>query len=406
VNEGAQVTLLGMLMDRRTRWNFLSEAGNATLVGVFIGVIGPFTIPLAIRLGATPLQVALVSASPFIANLLAPFWAGLSHNSRKLPWVLIPHLIWRMGMGLVGMFTNPSALVAIFASTHVAVAAANPAYGALVQSVYPAKIRGRLMGYVRLLLASAMLPTALVAGRLIDRFGPTWVFLVAGLFGVAGLAVYALTREPTDAALPSGPLSRPSPLQGLNLAFSDPPFRRYLIATIIFHGGVLVAHPLYGAYQVREMGLSNVQIGYIALSWNLAWLSAFAVWGRVIDWKGPRPVVIAAALFYMGLPLAYGLGGEFYAVVLLGAMCQGIADAALDLGGWNMIMSANPERVGQYTSAAMIATGVRGAIGPFLGTALLGLVGFQATFLTASLLVATGLAVLVLGRTSRPTTAR
>jgi MFS family permease len=404
VNEGAPVTFLGMLMDRRTRWNFLSEAGNAALVGLFIGVVGPFTIPLAIRLGATPLQVALISAAPFIANLLAPYWAGLSHYSRKLPWVIVPHLIWRGGMGLVGIFAHPAALVWIFVSTHVAVAAANPAYGALVQRVYPTAIRGRLMGYVRLLLAAAMLPTALIAGGLIDRFGPQWVFLGAGACGVVGLAVYALTKEPADSPLPSGPLSRPSPLQGLKLAVSDPPFRRYLLATIIFHGGVLVAHPLYGAYQVREMGLSNVQIGYIALAWNLAWLGSFALWGRVIDWKGPRPVVIAAAAFYLGLPLAYGLGGGLFAVVLLGAMCQGIADAALDLGGWNMILSVNPDRVGQYTSAAMMATGVRGAIGPFLGTALLGWVGFQATFLTAGLLIAIGLAVLLMGtgRSAQP----
>lgn len=399
MNTPNTITFLGMTMERRTRWNFLCDGSNAALVGIYIGIVGPFTLPLAIRLGADAMMVGLITAAPFIANLLAPLWASLSsQSSRKVPWVVIPHIIWRAGMGLVGLLKNPAAITALFVGTNVAVAAANPAYGALVQKVFPGPIRGRLMGYVRIGLAGVMLPTTLMAGQLLDRYGPAILYLVAGLAGLLGISLFALIKE-GDGAATSGPSApKVGPVEGLRLAFADPVFRRFLIATVIFHGGVLVAQPLYSQYQVKEMLLTNAQISYLAVAWNLAWLGAFAFWGRVIDRKGPGPVVIGAAAFYLGLPLAYGLGGGIFALAVLGAMCQGIADAAMDLGGWNMILNANPERVGAYTSAAMLATGIRGAIGPLAGSFLLSAVGFQWTFLAAAAMVAGGLVIFLSGR--------
>lgn len=395
------VTFLGITMERRTRWNFSCEALNVLFMGLWAGVIGPFAVPLAVRMGATQLQIGLLTAAPFIGNALAPIWARLSFSHRKLWWVVIPNGLQRVGLGLIGLFTNPAAITGIYLSAHVAVAAANPAYGSLVQKVFPPAVRGRLMGYIRLLLAASMLPTTLIAGRLIDRFGARVLFPLAGLFGLIAITAYAFTREPVDAPPPSGPLSSPGALQGLKMAVADRTFRRYLLAVFLFHGGVLVAQPLYAAYQVQQMRLTNEQISWLALAWNLAWLPAFALWGRVIDRKGARPVVTAAAAFYLGAPLAYGLGGGSFALAALGSMCQGVADAALDLGGWNLILENNPERVGAYTSAAMVVTAARGALGPILGSALMGAVGFAPTFLTAATLVAVGGTVWLTGLRSR-----
>ena len=392
------VTFMGMRMERTTRWNFLCEAGNAWLLGGYIGVVGPFGIPLAVRMGANGLQVALMAAAPFIANLAAPFWATRSQHARKLPWVVVPHLFWRSLLGAVGVVKNPAIISGLYLGANTASAAANPAYGALVQKVFPPPIRGRLMGYVRLILAGSMLAFTLTAGQLIDRLNPAWLFLPASALGLLGLAVYAQTKEPTNAGAPTGPLSRPSALAGLRLAVADRQFRNYLLAVFVFHGGVLLASPLYAVYQVRQMGLTNSEIGYLSIAWNIAWLIAFAVWGRVIDRKGAPTVVAWAAVLYAGMPLAYGLGGGWYGAAILGALSQGAADAAIDLGGWNMVLRVNPERVGPYTSAAMTVTGIRGALGPLLGSWLLQAAGFQVTFLTAAALVMVGLTMFLAGR--------
>lgn len=392
------VTFLGMVMDRRTRWNFFCEATNAALFGVFIGVVGPFALPLAIRMGADSLQVGLIASAPFIANLFSPVWAQLSRGGRQLPWVVIPHLIWRGGYGLLGLITQPVAFVALVLGANLTVAAGNPAYGALCQKCYPAPVRGRLMGYVRLLLAGVMLPTTLAAGMWIDRSSPALLFLVAGGFGLAAIAAYSFTREPMEAGSGPGPVHRPSIVAGFRIALADAAFRRFVLAALLFHGGVLMALPLYSVYQVKQMGLSNAQIGFLAIAWNLAFLAAFAVWGRLVDRKGAGYVVIGAALFYLGQPLAYALGGGVLAILMLGALCQGIADAGLDLGGWNVILSANPDRVGVYTSTHMTMIGIRGALAPLLGTWLFKALGFAPTFLISAALVAAGLMLLVSGR--------
>jgi MFS family permease len=401
-----------MTMERRVRRNFLCDAINAGLFGAYIGITGPFTLALAVRLGASSLEVGLLAAAPFAVNLLSPLWARLSATARKVPWVVIPHAIWRGGMGLIGFIKNPALFTGMFVATNAAVAASNPAYGALIQKIYPAPIRGRLMGYARLAMAAIMLPTTLIAGRLLDRYGPAWLYLAAGLIALTGIGIFGLIREPEGPASPAGaPTPAPTPvparaatpgaLAGLKLAFSDPAFRRFLVAAVVFHGGVLMASPLYAVYQVRRMGLSNVQISYLSIAWNVAWLAAFAFWGRVVDRKGPRPVVIGAAAFYLGMPLAYALGGGTYVLAVAGALCQGVADAAMDLGGWNLILTKGPERVGPYTAAAMTAAGVRGALGPLLGSWLLSGVGFEATFVTSAALVLVGLLLFVSGREVR-----
>lgn len=397
LNADTLVTFLGMTMGRRTRWNFLCEATNAGLVGLFIGIAGPFALPLAIRMGATPLEIALIASGPFIANLFSPLWATLSRSHRKVPWVVIPNIIWRGGLGLLGLTKNPHIMTGIITTGNLAAAAAQPAYGALVQKVFPAPIRGRLMGYIRVTLACVMLPTTLIAGQLLDRVGPFWLFLFAGLMGLVAIAVYALTKEPAPEAA-AGAVAVPGTMEGLKMAFADPAFRRFLLAALLFHGGVLVANPLYAVFQVKEMGLTNSQISYLSLAWNFAWLSGFAFWGRMVDRRGAAFVVMAAAAFYLGLPLAYGLGGGAFAAVVAGHLLQGFADSAMDLGGWNMILAVNPERVGPYTSASMTMAGVRGVLGPLLGSWLLQSFGFRPTFLTAAVLVALGLTAFIRGQ--------
>lgn len=392
-DDGRPITFLGMVMDRTTRWNFLCEAINAALLGVFLGIVNPFTLPLAVRLGAGPMAVWMITAAPFIGNIFSPIWAGLSYNTRKLPWVVWANVIWRGGVGLIGFLVNPAAIAGTWLFTNVANVSCNTAYGALVQRIFPPRIRGRLMGYIRLAQAAAMLPTTLLAGRLLDKYGPRSLYAVAGAMGLLAIFIYSFTKEPVDAPPPSGPLAQPKPVEGLKQAVTDRPFRSFMVASILFHGGALVASPLYAVYQVRQMGLSSTQISYLALAWNVAWLVAFGVWGRVIDRKGPRAVVIGAAFFYLGMPLAYGLAGGAFALVALGSLCQGVADAALDLGGWNLILGVNPDRVGSYTAAYMMVTAVRGALGPLLGSWLLGVAGFQTTFLAATALVFSGLAV-------------
>jgi len=380
-------------MPRFARWNFFAEGMNTVFSGVFIGIIGPFTLPLAVRMGATPWQVFIITAIPFIANLLSPIWAHLQQGKQKKWWVVVPHIFWRAGMGLLGFFKNPAAITAMQATTNLGLSANATAYGPLMQKVYPAEIRGRLMGYVRLILAAFMLPTTLIAGRVIDKHGPQWLFLVGGICALIGLGFFALIKEPPETVAIRA--KRGSALEGLKLAVADQKFRRFLLAAFLFHGGVLTAVPLYSVFQVREMGLTNTQISYISLCWNIAWLISFAVWGRLVDQKGARPVVIAAAAFYLGGPLAYGLVGGFFPLILVAAMCTGIADAAMDMGSLNLILAENPSRVGPYTAANLVVSGIRGLLGPLLGSWMLSAFGFRPTFLTAAVLVAAGLAVLV-----------
>jgi MFS transporter, DHA1 family, staphyloferrin B biosynthesis exporter len=390
--------LMGMTLSKDVWRNFRLEALGALFVAAFIGVVGPFTAPLAVRLGASKLEMGLLTAAPFIANLTAGFWAALSQNGSPIRWVVVPHAVWRILLGLVGLMKAPWLIVATSLTAHLAVTAAGPAYGRLMQQAYPPETRGRLMGFVRVLLSGGMFVTVLFAGRLIDRFGPAWVFLGAGAAGLIGIGFFALIRVPE-----AGGEKRPKlkAMGQIRLAAEDPAFRRYLIAALLFHGGVLLAVPVYPQFQVQVLNLTNTEISYLAMSWTGAWLTSYAICGYLADRIGPRLIVLAAAGLYLGLPLTYAIG-IFFWLILIGALCQGAADAAMDLGTWAFILQSNPEKVGAYTSAHMMAVGLRGAVAPLLGSALLGAFGMRPVFLIAAAFVAAGFLLLHTARPAPP----
>lgn len=386
--------MLGMTLERSIWRNVKLEVIASLLVAAFIGVAGPFIPPLAVRLGASKLEMGILSAAPFIANLTAGLWASLSQNGSPIRWIVVPHAIWRTLLGLAGLIKAPWLLVATSLGAHLAVTAAGPAYGRLMQQLYPASVRGRLMGYVRVTLSAGMLVTVIFAGRLIDRFGPEVVFLGAGILGLAGVAVFASIRVP-----PGQEEKRPRVgiRAQLALAAGDPVFRRYLVAALTFHGGVLMAIPVYPQFQVQVMNLSNTEISYLAMAWTLAWLVSYAVFGYLADKAGPHLIVLTAAACYLGMPVSYAIGGSF-ALLVFGSLAQGAADAAMDLGTWAFILRSNPDRVGAYTSTHMMMVGLRGALAPLIGTAVLGAFGMRPVFFTAAALVLVGLMVLYTGR--------
>lgn len=385
---------MGITLERTVWRNFRLEATNAVFGAMFQGVIGPFMAPLAVRLGASKLEMGILTAAPFLANLTAGIWSSFSQNGNPLRWVVVPHMLWRALLGLVGLIRAPWLLVSTSVVAHMAVTAAGPSYGRMMQKIYPPRERGRLMGFVRVLLAATQLVTVIVAGRLIDVYGPAVIFLSAGALGLVGISIFAAIRMPEGKEPP-----RPRMGMGeqLRTAGADPAFRRFLLAALLFHGGVLMAVPVYPQFQVQVLALSNTQISYLATSWTLAWLLSYAVLGFLSNRMNPRAIVMVAAASYLVMPMMYAVGSSM-GLLMLGHLAQGVADAAMDLGAWAFILQTNPERVGSYTSAHMMLVGLRGALAPLIGTAVLGGFGMQPVFLLSAALVMVGWVLLYMAR--------
>lgn len=64
-----------------------------------------------------------------------------------------------------------------------------------------------------------------------------------------------------------------------------------------------VPGPAYPIYQVKDLGLSNLQISLLPLSRSVVWLATHSLWGVVSDRAKPGAVIMAGVALYAVAPL-------------------------------------------------------------------------------------------------------
>lgn len=371
----------------RVRGNFRCDLYAAVLFSGFNVVFNQFYIPIAIRAGATPLEVGLLTAAPAFGMLFSPLWGRWIAGRDPKPFVILPNLAGRLLVLLPAFFGDPWAFVAASLAFHLLMGVQAPAYAALMTRVYPTDVRGRLMGSVRVAMGLCMIPLSYAVGKWLDIAGPFWPLVAAALFGTASaLALLPLRPlEPLPAAGSPKPAanderqdkSRPS-LKG-NRALAV-----FLIATSFAGFGNLIANPIYQIIQVRHLGLTDSEIGVARTVYVACLLTAYLIGGRAIDRMPVRNVLLCGLLAYAIVPMMYALIPH-YRTVLLASGVQGVGDAIWDIGILNYVFRIAPGREAAVFSLHLMLFGIRGSIAPFLSTGLVGVAPFSAILAVSSL---------------------
>jgi MFS family permease len=217
---------------------------SATLLcTVFAGLTTPF-IGLILRreLGATPLQLAVMSSAGGACLLLSLLWARAFHGRPPLPYLVWPGFAARGVFLLVPFVSSAWSFVGIVVARDFFGAAAAPAQAAVVERVYPRAQRGRALGMVRMAGAMLGIGLALAAGQLFERVGYRWIFVAAALLGMA--ASLSQRRLAVPELESAG--EEPGRLADAWLAVrSDHAFRRLLVASFLFGFGCWIQTPAH-----------------------------------------------------------------------------------------------------------------------------------------------------------------
>ncbi|WP_438445828.1 MFS transporter [Gorillibacterium sp. sgz5001074] len=399
--EGSSVQALGLRMSRRAwvnfRWDFLA----AVTFSLFNVVFNQFYMPIAIRNGASDLQVGLLSAAPAIGLLFSPLWAGMAEQGRAKNYVVVPNVIGRLLIIIPALFTSPWVFVGIALLFHMLMGIQAPAYATLMTQIYPADIRGRLMGYVRVAMGLLMIPMAYGVGRWIDVSGSGLPLMAASITGTISICLFYRLQDERkpNAGLPGR--KRPTLPEQLRAAKENRPLLLFLAATTLSGFGNMLANPLYNIIQVDHLELSNSSIGFVRVAYFSMLLVAYLLMGWVIDRYSPKWVMMVCMLCHTTAPLLYGLFGT-YPAVLTASGLQGLADASWDLGCMAYVFKLAPGREGLVFGLHLMLFGIRGSIGPLLGTGLNGVVPISHILIAASLCAIAGFVILMMTR-ERPT---
>lgn len=372
----AEEARLKQLVSRTMRLSLV----EGSLVQVFLNwTTGSVLIGYLLHLGASPMQIALVGSVPMLAQIASPFGAFLAEalGRRRFTATLlsiIGRLSWLLAVFLpqlpVPAALQPTLMVGLVLFAAAFQAATGTIWAAWMGDVVPDRGRGRYFGFRTGLLGFIGTAANLAAGAFLDRVGAPLSFQV-----VLGVAVVLSLISSFLYLFHYDPPSERTPLNLRKLftvPLAQPNFRRFLGFTAFWQFGVMIGGPFVVPYWLEELRMSFTQVAWWSAIAATTGLATTALWGRLADRIGNRPVLaigtfLAGALLPVNWILA-GLTGNL-TFIWISAFCDALAWGAIHPSTFNLALNSAP-RNGRMKFIAMHSL-VQGAFG-FLGGALSG----------------------------------
>jgi hypothetical protein len=266
---------------------------------------------------------------------------------------------------------------------------AAPALNGIWRNNYPSSHRYRAVGVVMTSIAAAALVTSLTAGWLLKTQGEGLfrsVFLVGGGCGILGVAVFSRIKvrgegEMKDAETEWKPFSFAGNLAVLR---RDRRFGKFMLLQFMLGFSNLMAGPaLISLLKGQRADYLEASV-VLSAAPSIVTVLTMPLWGRWLQGINPwRARSLQSLIWIVGFSLI-AFSGAHLALVVAG---QAVVGAAL--GGGNLLWSlqqmyfARKEDVPKYMGVHCTLTGVRGLIAPFVGVALMGVVGAHGVFFVA-----------------------
>lgn len=352
------------LLPPLVRRNMRIEIVAAMLFGPFVAGLGFLPVVLR-RLGASPEWIAFYLAQNFIGFLLTS--VSVLVMPRREGLLRFGMTFWVISRGsfvLIAFINGAQALGWLTLFFWIAESFPVPVYTRLMQIVYPARSRGRVLALIRVGMSTTSLLATPLAGWLLDTAGYQVLYPVVG--GLAALSALVFSRlQFADADVPESAPANPSEFG--RILREDRRFVIYLAGLILFGVGLLSGAALYPLVQVDQLGLSYSEIGWLGLVQSVFFLAGYPLWGRLIDRRGGVWVTRLVFLIAAVIPTSYMLATSGWMLVPAFA-ALGLVNAGLDIGALNTVMQlTTPERLGQYAALQTTVLGLRGLAAPFIG---------------------------------------
>jgi MFS family permease len=362
--------------------------GSMILANIAYNMQQPL-LPLYVQhLGANVGQVGLFFTLSAIAPLLFQILGGwLSDTIGCLQAVAIGTL-----GGLIGYIIFPFApswewLLLGMVGSAVAVSFVAPSWNAFIaEQTDPANL-GKVFGISQSLYMVVGIIGPPLGGWLADRYGFQALFLVAAvLYGMATIIRLGLARH--DRRERSGPVARPS-LAGLKTSFRQ-------MFSLLAAGGVVTwilisdgigdisyqtAYQFQPLYLENQMGLTKLQIGWLASLSSVTLMLLMTAAGWLSDKKGER-VGILSGFTVIVVAMTLFLFARDFAGFAVTWLLFGVGQALIGPAYNSMITKAVPPHL-RGTAFGLFSTsvGLVSLPAPLIGGLLWQGVGPRATFL-------------------------
>ena len=398
--------------ERNIRYNV--QHGVASVLPANLAV--PFFGILALKMGASNFQIALLSSAPAIMSLLvmipgAIYVDRFSLKKRVTTMFFWANRVFYLLLACVPFFTEDrraAALVVAVALMNLPGAIGNVAWQSFISRVIPSSRRAQAFAHRNRWMNVVGTVAVVIAGRALDimRFplGYQVMFLVAFVAAMVEIRIFQRIEEPeappggnsgAATSAGSGTPSRAGP-NGLRRRLIDlpgsvrwawrdilshPRFVRFTLAAVVFYFMWQIAWPLFTLYQVKELGANNLWVSLLTLANSSGALFGYGLWAKVADRRGHLGSLCLASTGMFLVPLFYALLHSLVALAILN-LAVGVIFSGVILGLFNALLESVPEErtttyIAYYNTAITLTT----VFAPLVGVGLLKLTGFFWAFL-------------------------
>ena len=357
------------------RRTFALDTTAAILYSPFAVATVTFPAVIMRNEGAPSIIISLIMAANPIGQLTMLLWSRYTDRWNKMRTQLLFGIAARALMITLAFVYSPLIFALILIGVNILEQAKAPAYGTIMQQVYPDEQRGRMMANVRVGVSFGNMLSSAGLGKLLEIASYRLVMPVAGVFGVLSLLVFSRIRY-TEVPQAKG--------QGLNFRYlltipkRDKAYGMFLAATFISGFLNWVVAALYPYLLVDELHASNFMVGILSAVGSIVSVVAYIYWGRYLDRHHPMLLTFLSFVFTFTTAICYAIAWNEW-VLIPAAVLNGIGAAGFDLAFINTCIRFPKDRadVPRYLALYSALVGVRGLLAPFMVGALVPFVNIR-----------------------------
>ncbi len=340
-------------------------------------------------LGASLWLIALMSCARPIVAILSFYWsAGLCRRGGIKSNVLWAGFFMRAPFLLCPWFDSAGFIVFATVSYSFFFRAVIPGWMELIKRNVEQKKRGRLFSLSAAFSHAEGVVLAIGFGRLLDYDPGLWKVLSVGAALIGMGALFIQSKIVVEENLPQEEklswqeiIVRPWK-DSWRLIRERPDFAHYLWFFMFAGLGLMFIYPALPIFAVDQLGVSyTMAFAGISVAKGLGFALSSPLWGRWIEqvnfFKLASLVSLSFALFPLLMASSVWWIGWFYLAYLWYGIAQGGGNLLWHMSG---LIFAKQEESSRFSGVGLMMLGVRGTIGPLLGSWLTALWGPTAVF--------------------------
>jgi hypothetical protein len=345
----------------------------------------PFLPVFLTRLGATAVQVGLLTTMPGVTGLFLSLWVGrfLQRQRNVVPWFSLSRLLVISAYALTGLvpFFVPDAILIyviliIWAAATIPQTMVAVGFSVVMNEVSGPEGRYELMSRRWSILGLTTAITVAIAGQVLNQLdfhiNYQLVFLGLSLGGL--VSYYFSSRIQIPDAIPEARTTQSS----LSSTFKDyvklintsPEFKSFTLKRFVYLFGITLAVPLFPLYFVRELDATDAWIGFLYTAQTAVLVVGYFFWPRQSRLRGSRFVLLITTFAVSLYPAAVALTTN-QTMIFIFATVAGIFQAGIDLVFFDELMKTIPPRYSPtFVSLAQSIQYLSAIVAPLVGTYL------------------------------------